>query len=418
MQWNNKIQYCDYFEMSEYNGLVIIANTNNGMNFKMTKECFEILDKCIKSNIKLNEFLNSFEDEEDRKYFQRILETIMRYGIVVSGTIEKSYVPVLELTNRCNLRCNHCCIDAVSYNQNDDLSTNDWKKIIDKLVGMNLQFITITGGEPLVREDFFEIAEYAKLTLGVPMQLMSNATLISEDNANRLLSLFDDFSFSLDGSDEESCAAVRGKGVFHSALRGIEIMKKKGMESFSVSFTKVKQNEKNVDEFIKLVEKLGGKPMIRHYDVIGRAREHLELITEDIDEQFRPAIAEPSDADGHYYPEKMPMCVCCSAVDNKICITHTGDIYPCQILMYPEFLLCNANEIESIAEFWNNGEQYLTEGYKNFAEVHTAHSSYCKDCAVKLFCDSCVLYTYLMKHRDNFEELCNMKRKELMPVWN
>lgn len=417
MNLNKKIKYCENFKKSEYKELVIIANISNGMNFKMSKECFTLLDDCIKSNKTLSEFLELFEEEEDRKYFEKLLEIIVSYKIVVSETSKKTYVPVLELTNRCNLRCNHCCMEAVSVNKSDDLSTDEWKGIIDKLVGMDLDYVTMTGGEPLIRKDLFEIAEYAKLKLKVPLQLMSNATMIHADNADRLLDLFDDFSFSLDGADEESCSAVRGRGVFQMALNGIEIMKQKGMEHFSLSFTKVKQNEKYVDSFIRLAEELGAIPMIRNFDVVGRAKEHLELLPKDIDEQFCPVISEPSGPDGHYYPESMPMCVSCTAADNKMCIAHDGSIYPCQILIYPEFLICNAKDIDSIVEFWNNGKQYSTEGYKNFAEVHTAHSSSCKDCPVRLFCDNCILYTYLMKNRDNFEELCKRKREGLMPIW-
>lgn len=417
MDWNIKVNYCKGFKKSEHNGLVIVANIRNGMNLKMSKQCYDILDMCIVNAYILSDFFALFEDDEDREYFKQLFEVLLRYDIVISEDKFEVYMPVLELTNRCNLRCNHCCMDAVAVTECDELSTDEWKKVIDKLAGLKIELITITGGEPMVREDFFEIAEYTKNKLNVPMQLMSNATLINENNADRLLQLFDDFSFSLDGADEESCAAVRGRGVFQRALNGIQIMKNKGMKSFSLSFTKVKQNEKSEDEFIALAKRLGATPMIRNFDVVGRAKKHLELLPTDIDEQFRPVLSDPGNPEGHYYPESMPLCVSCTAVDNKLCIAHDGSIFPCQVLMFPEFKIGNVSDIDSIAEFWLEGKQYLTDGYKKFAEVHTAHSSYCKDCEVNLFCDSCVLYTYLMKNRDNFKELCKVKKEVLMAVW-
>lgn len=418
MKLSSTIMYCRSFAISEYEELVIIANTNNGMNFKMTKECFLILDECIKSNKTLEMFFEQFEEQADREYFERIIEVLLDYKIIVYEKEKAEFNVILELTNRCNLRCNHCCMDAMPVTESDELSTREWKDVVDKLVGLSIQYVTITGGEPLVRKDFFEISEYVKARLNVPLLLMSNATLITEENAPKLLELFEEFSFSLDGVSEETCAPVRGKGVFQRAMQGIEIMKSLGMNHFSLSFTKVKQNAAYTKEFKELAESLGATPMIRSFDVVGRAKQHLELLPEDIDDQFRPHLSSGRDIEVHYYPENMPICACCRAIDNKFCISNTGDIYPCQALRYPEFLIDNVKNIESLASYFNNGKQYLTSGYEYFKEIHTAFSKKCADCPAKLFCENCVLYMYLMKHRENFEELCDIKRKGLIEVWS
>ncbi len=416
---NNKTyRYADGMKKIEHNGLVIIASIYNGYNFKMTAECFEILDQFIKDSVNYDEFMAAFENDGDREYFKNIIDTLIRYGLIQDSESESHYLVILELTNRCNLQCKHCCMSAQKIDScSDPFSTDDWKKIIDKLEGLNIDCLTITGGEPMIRPDFFEISEYAKNKLGVPLQLMSNATLINESNADRLMELFSDFSFSLDGADEESCSKVRGKGVFGKVMKSIELLKSKGMKDFSLSFTRTSQNQDKTDKFFELCEELGAYPMQRNFDFVGRAVENAYLLPDDLDLQFAAAIAEPNE-DGHYYPEKMPISIGCGGAHSKFCISYDGILYPCAALMFPEFTMGDITKVDSIADYIKNEEFKSTDGYKFFAEMHPATSEKCADCSVSIYCTTCVLYSYLMKHRDNFEELCDNKKRDLLAVWN
>lgn len=417
MNENIVMKYCDSFEKCEYNGLIVIANTLTGLNFKMTKECFEILDKCISMRITFEEFYKWFEAPEDREYFKKMLEIIVKYGILVPEDHKEKMAVFLEITNRCNLKCRHCCMDAEPLSVNNDLSTDEWKRIIDKLVPLDLEYVTITGGEPLVRDDILEIAEYAKETLGISLQLMSNATLINENNADRLLELFDDFSFSLDGADEESCSAVRGKGVFGRAMKAITLMKEKGMKHFSLSLTEVKQNKNCVDDFIRLTEEMGAEPVIRNFDVIGRAKEHLELLPDDVDSAYLPFLPPYPEGKDYFPPNDMPMCISCGAMEKKVAIGYDGTIYPCISMLHPQFKIGNIRNINDFGTYIANKEYTLSEGYQFFCNMHPARSEECSSCPVRLFCDSCVQYTFLMKHHPKCAEFCELKRKELIRVW-
>lgn len=416
---NNKVyRYAEGLKKMEHNGLVILGCIYNGMNFKMTRECYEILDEFMKSGMTVGELMNAFESEDDSKYFKEILDWLIEYKLIVESNVQEDYVITFELTNRCNLQCKHCCMEAVEVNScKDPLSTQDWKNIIDKLVGLKINYIILSGGEPMIRPDFFEIAEYAKNTLKVPLQLMSNATLINESNADKLMELFIDFSFSLDGADEESCASIRGKGVFNKVMKSIDLLKKRGMDHFSLSFTKTKLNQDKLDKFFELCDELGAFPMERNFDFVGRATKNDYLLADDVDKQFEAGISEPSE-DGHYYPEKMPMCISCGATKYKFVINHEGMIYPCSALLMSEFNMGNLNKVESIADFITERKFMDSEGYRLFEEMHPATSKYCNDCPVKLYCESCVLYSYLMRHRDNFDELCDKRKRDLMIVWN
>lgn len=418
---NKGIRFVNSVVHSTYENLIIVANVRNGMSFKMTKECFDILNAMIEKKASLDEFWTWFEEDDDKKYFQRILEVLLAYGIaeyVEENKLEGKYTIIFVLTNRCNLKCNHCCVSATFGEGNEAMSLEDWKQVIDKLQVVNLKEVIFTGGEPLVRSDFFEIVAYAKERLKCSFSLMTNGTLINVDNAKRLVNIFDNFSFSLDGISEETCAPVRGKGVFERAMKGIEIMKSEGMKSFSLSLTRVKQNAHCIMEFEKLAKSLGGEPMIRNFDIVGRATEHMELLPEDIDEVYRPVISEPVGENGHYFPEDLPVCASCGAGVSKLSISSDGDIFPCQVMSFPEFKMGNIKDIDSIHDFLYRNEYAETDGFKSFLDIFPPYSSSCKDCPVKTHCTHCALYAYLMKNKSNFNDLCEMKKEGLMPIWS
>lgn len=418
---DNKVVYSECCMSSSYHNQLILANTQNGMCFKITKECYDILEKVVGQNVTLREFFEWFEDLSDQHYFQTVINILLKYQIIeFVSTINKDeqYSVILMLTKRCNLKCNHCSANADTIEKQDPLSLKDWKVIIDKLSGLKYHTIVITGGEALVREDFFEIVSYVKEKLYGKICYMTNATLVTKDNAAKLSNIFDNFSISLDGADEESCRPIRGMGVFERAIGGIKLLKAEGMKDFSVSLTKVKQNAYCVEKFKKLARSLGAEPMVRNYDVVGRAKEHLELLPEDIDEQFRPMISQPKGLKGHYYPEDLPVCSSCSAGIKKFCISENGDIYPCQVMAFPEFKMGNIMDIESIRDFYISREFENTEGYQNFLNVFPPYSEKCRECPVKTHCTHCALYSYLMMNRSNYNELCKMKREGLMAIWN
>ncbi len=418
---NKGVRFVDGVVHSTYRNQIIVANVRNGMNFKMTKECYDILNALIEKKASLDEFWTWFVEDSDKVYFQKILEVLLAYRIVEyaeDNKPEEKYTVIFVLTNRCNLKCNHCCVSATFGEGNEAMSLEDWKQIIDKLHGVDLKEVIFTGGEPLIRSDFFEIANYAKERLKCGFSLMTNGTLINVENAKRLVKIFDNYSFSLDGVDEETCAPVRGKGVFARAMKGIEIMKSEGMKSFSISLTKVKQNAHCINKFEELAKSLGGDPMIRNFDIVGRAMEHVEMLAEDIDEAYRPVISEPCGENGHYFPENMPVCASCGAGVSKLCISSNGDVFPCQVMSFPEFKMGNIKEIGSIYDFIHKNIYAETEGFKNFLDIFPPYSPSCKNCPVKTHCTHCALYAYLMKNKSNFNNLCELKKEGLMPIWN
>ncbi len=423
MGWDKKLKYCKALSKSEYQDYVILANVLEGQNVKMTRECFEIIDECISKEIMVDKFLDGYE-EDSKKYLIDLFDLLLdRYIVCEENSYAEKEINRLKqidflITSRCNLKCKHCCVDADCEYDEKELSTEQWKSIVDKIVGLEIDSVTISGGEPLMRSDLIEIAKYTNQKLNVKLQLMTNGTLITEENVDDLVNVFDSFSVSLDGADEESCSLIRGQGTFARAMKGIELLKSRGVDKLSISLTKVKQNEDKVDDFKKLAKRLGAFPMVRQFDIVGRAKEFPELIPSDYEKYFAPALNCEIPEGGHFHPDNMPKCTSCSAAHRKFCINSDGNMYPCMVLVLPGFELGNALEVESIKDYVLSGKIYESKGYGVFRGYHPVHSEKCKDCPAKLFCVSCIYQSYVMMNREDMCELCEKKREGLMAVWN
>ncbi len=146
-----------------------------------------------------------------------------------------------ELTNACNLACIHCRASAIKEPSQDELSTAEAKHFVDELAEYK-PIIILTGGEPLLRADVYEIARYAT-GRGLRVVLATNGTLLTHEIARRLKEAgIQRVSISIDGATPHTHDTFRGEqGAFEAALRGIEILKHEGI-SFQINTTITKRN--------------------------------------------------------------------------------------------------------------------------------------------------------------------------------
>ncbi|MDO8568024.1 MAG: radical SAM protein [Dehalococcoidales bacterium] len=130
-------------------------------------------------------------------------------------------VVVWNCTRQCNLHCMHCYATATTSKAAGEMSTAQGKAFIDDLVKFGVPVILFSGGEPLMREDLFELANYAKQQ-GLRVALSTNGTVINQETANKLAQVgFAEIGISLDGIGEKN-DRFRGKdGAFDAALDGI-----------------------------------------------------------------------------------------------------------------------------------------------------------------------------------------------------
>ncbi|MBI5789175.1 MAG: heme b synthase [Candidatus Schekmanbacteria bacterium] len=162
-----------------------------------------------------------------------------------------------ELTRSCNLGCLHCRGSATLDRAGDELSLAEAYKLIDQITELAKPILIMSGGEPLVRPDVLEIAQYGT-NKGLRVVLATNGTLLTQPLAERLKECgIQRVSISIDGANAQSHDAFRGMpGSFDLALCGIEILKKAGL-SFQVNTTITRRNLKEIPAIADLGINLG-----------------------------------------------------------------------------------------------------------------------------------------------------------------
>lgn len=123
------------------------------------------------------------------------------------------------VTGRCNLRCKHC-YGSYGRVQNEELSFEEARKLVDAAASLGTKRITLEGGEPLVRQDICELIEYIH-SKGIEMSLCTNGVLL-EKYAERIKDKIDLVVLSLDGMEERH-DELRGKQSFKAVMNAAEV---------------------------------------------------------------------------------------------------------------------------------------------------------------------------------------------------
>jgi len=185
-----------------------------------------------------------------------------------------------EITHRCNYQCKHCCNDSLDKEYPNELSKQRIFEILDEMVKSGVSAIYFSGGEPLLREDIFEIMSYAKMAGVKRINLASNGGLINPKIAEKLASLkLDSVLMSLDGHLPEVHDKLRGiKGAFEKVINSIRLLCEKGV-NVRVGTVIWKRNYPFLEEILKLAVKNGAKSIYFNWLVkSGRCNDNKEIL--------------------------------------------------------------------------------------------------------------------------------------------
>ena len=163
-----------------------------------------------------------------------------------------------ETTAACNLECLHCRrLDVRQEMARSDLNTEQALALVDAVREVGQPIFVLSGGEPLVRADIFQIAAYAH-DQGLPVALASNGTMITPDVAQRIVdSGIRRVAVSLDGADSQTHDVFRQQaGSFAAALAGIANLRELEM-SVQVNCTVTRHNVESMPDMHRLVKELG-----------------------------------------------------------------------------------------------------------------------------------------------------------------
>jgi radical SAM protein with 4Fe4S-binding SPASM domain len=179
-------------------------------------------------------------------------------------------VVVWNCTKTCNLECVHCYADARTRRFLGELTTFEARNMIEDLAAMRVPALLISGGEPLVRPDVLDLAQYAT-SLGVRVTFSTNGTLIDERRAQRIADIGVAYvGISIDGNEERHDRMRVRDGAYKDAVRGIRHCRNAGIR-VGVRFTVTQDNVNEIDSVFQLVEDEGiGRLCLYHLVYSGR----------------------------------------------------------------------------------------------------------------------------------------------------
>ncbi len=181
-------------------------------------------------------------------------------------------VVVYNCTSRCNLRCLHCYSSSKSGQRGDELSTAEAKKLMSQLAEADCPVVLFSGGEPLLRDDLFELLAEAR-RLGLRTAISTNGTLIDSATARQLAGVGVSYvGISIDGDEKFHDKFRASKGSFKSAVAGIENCKKAGLKT-GLRFTITKANAEQVPVVFDIAASAGVRRICFYHLIrIGRAK--------------------------------------------------------------------------------------------------------------------------------------------------
>ena len=162
-------------------------------------------------------------------------------------------VVIWNLVRRCNLTCKHCYSISGDVDFPNELSTAEVFRVMDDLKAFRVPVLILSGGEPLLRKDIFEITARAK-AMGFYVGLSSNGTLIDGKIADRISEAdYDYVGISLDGIGETHDHFRRKAGAYRAALAGLRLLGDRGVK-VGVRFTMTSDNADELPALLDLVE--------------------------------------------------------------------------------------------------------------------------------------------------------------------
>lgn len=307
-----------------------------------------------------------------------------------------------EVTRSCNLACVHCRASSNNGPYAGELTTQECFKIIDDIVSFAKPVVILTGGEPLLRKDIFDIAEYGTKK-GLTMVMAANGTLLSAENVSRIIkSGIKRISVSIDGPEASFHNEFRQvAGAFEKAMEGLSNAKKAGLE-FQINTTITKRNKDMLVDIMKMVKELEAKA----HDIFllvptgrGRAIEHEELSPQEYEDVLKFLSAKMKD---------FPIKVTCAPhlnrvllqycpelkilVRGKACmggvsfcfISHLGELQPCGYLD----IKCGNARTLGFKKAWLESEVF------NYLRDLSKYKGKCGVCEFRGVCGGCRARAY------------------------
>lgn len=320
----------------------------------------------------------------------------MKFGGLYDTIVEKNipFFGSLEITTACNNNCVHC------YNVGSDMMPPEMaKRCLDEAAELGTLFLNITGGEPMLHKDIWDILSYA-INLNFATLLYTNATLIGSEEATRLkdMGIYHVDTTLLGARSETHDALTRVKGSFEKTMRAVDLLKTLGV-SMAVKTPVMKENADETEDIHQMLSDMGidhiASPLIFAKDNGDSAP--LRHRPSDIQLKrffLSHEVKSLTDAYG---------CYSCHFGRCVFAVRANGEVNPCISVPLP---LGNVRE-RSLKEIWTGSSELEYIRRTNLAPLFE-----CRDCDLVNWCFRCegIPFTEEGKLFVPSSELCRMAK--------
>jgi len=336
--------------------------------------------------------------EEDIQGFK---EELKEAGILEEGYPGESLVLnntlkgiLFLVTQACNLDCHHCSLGEASISKN--FRKDIFCKIVEELGSLGVKSLLISGGEPLLRSDLFDMISFASQRLNV--SLSTNGTLIGEKEARKLRKAsVAEIAISLDGLSARTHDDLRGKGNFQKTLKGIDSLMSEGLgEKINLHFCLTRRNINEAIDFPKFAESLGiqkvtylsMKRLGKAYDIWNDLKPdqeaHLRFLLKLYETFFAQGFpVEVNSPLSGFRPLIKPRDrVSTCPFGTQLIVDVKGDIYPCPGMFFPDYCLGSVFEM-SIEEAMRSPK---FEALKDEYRARIERIDKCRSCTWRNLC--------------------------------
>ncbi len=284
----------------------------------------------------------------------------------LKGGLDAPICLTWELTYGCNLACIHC-LSSSGRRDPRELSTAEARAVIDELHDMQVFYVNIGGGEPTIRPDFYELIDYS-VERGVGVKFSTNGSTITAEKAARLAgSDYIDVQISIDGADEVTNDAVRGRGSYAAARRAMDNLAAAGFGPFKISVVMTRHNISQLDQFERLAEGYGAQLRLTRLRPSGRGADTWNDLHPTSEQQvllYRWLVDRPGVLTGDSFfhlsalGEPLPGLNLCGAGRVVCLIDPVGDVYACPFVLHPEFRAGSVRDPGGFTRVWRESDLF------------------------------------------------------------
>lgn len=274
-----------------------------------------------------------------------------------------------ELTYACNLACVHC-LSSSGRRDPRELTTAEARAVIDELRELQVFYVNIGGGEPMVRRDFFELVEYS-VSNGIGVKFSTNGAYIDADKAARLAAMdYLDIQISLDGTDAATNDAVRGEGSYDLARRAMDHLADAGFGPFKISVVVTRHNVDQLDGFKAMADSYGAQLRVTRLRPSGRGADTWHELHPTNAQQrqiYEWLMAHGENVltgDSFFHlnalGDPLPGLNVCGAGRVVCLIDPIGDVYACPFVIHDEFKAGSVRDEGGFTKVWRESELFTS----------------------------------------------------------